>query len=163
MDRPGTCQHRFGRDCFLLLRVGARTISECSAGMRWNGSCIGLAARSIETNSHSKARHFLRFGPGRRTGLQRTRTCSAEVCRLPSRKLKQLSGKSVPHEKMMALFLTLNRWKAPGSKKMTNTMEYESNFRPSWLEREFRCRSISVLAMPFIPNQSLPPFRCSSG
>ena len=29
-----------------------------------------------------------------------------------------------------------------------------SNFRPSWREREFRCRSISALAMPFIPNPS---------
>ena len=72
-----------------------------------------------------------RFGPGRRTGLQRTWTYSAEVCRLPSRRLKQSSGKSVLYEKMTASFFTPNRWKAPGSKKTTNTMEYASNFRPN--------------------------------
>src|SRR5260370_37098733 len=59
---------------------------------------------------------------------------------------------------MTASFLTLNRWKARESKKTTNTMERASNFRPSYLEREFRCKSISVLAMPFIRSPSSPSF-----
>jgi hypothetical protein len=33
VDRPGPCQYPVGRDCFPLLRVDARTISECSAAM----------------------------------------------------------------------------------------------------------------------------------
>lgn len=141
MDRQGTCRHPFEHDCFLLRRAEARTISACSAGMRLSFlyrlgrskyrdkfALKGATLSSLWTGqTHRPTKDLDLLGRGLSSSIAELEALIREICEIRQEDGIVFDGevdRGISDQRRGRI-----RWRT-------------RQIRPSWLELEFRCRSI---------------------